>query len=169
MFYEDDPMGDHFTISSADIDALDRADEEREYRLQNIFFWLTARERVNFLRKHPDFPGDDADDNVLESFAKEFRAAYTRRVPCKFHLGFISLSGEFDLSGGHAYILEDGRYKMAEDFNGTMSIEFQGKKPVRIDHANMFYGSARNLDHYDMRHALEELERSDKLPALRKA
>lgn len=166
MFYDDPSAG--LCDSEIDWEEVDRQNQEREYRLKETFWWLTDRERHEFLPKVKGYPGGDADCDQLDKFARLFRNTYSRRVPCKFLLGFVTVSGEFDLIGGDAFIIEDGRYKLAEDFMGEFSIEFKGKRNVSIYNASWFYGTAKDLSKYDVQNVLDELSKAGKLPALRK-
>lgn len=167
MYFSDDPSAGMFD-SDIDWEEVDRQNQEREYRMKDVFWWLTDRERHEFLPKVPGFPGADADHDELTKFARLFRNTYSRRAPCKFLMGYVTVSGEFDLIGGHAYIIEDGRYQLAEDFVGSFSVEFKGKRDVRIYDTSWFYGTAKDLSTYDVQRVLDELEKAGKLPQLRK-
>ena len=165
MCLYDDPVFDDGCVDWA---AIDRENEERDQWLGDTFWWLSHRERRDFLRSAEGYPGDHGDYADLRNFAASLRHKYSRRIPCKFELGFMTVSGEFDLVGGHAYLVEDGRYKLAEDFNGQMNIELMGNKALRIYNAEMFYGTYTKLDKYDLERVIHELDAAKKLPALRK-
>jgi hypothetical protein len=145
-----------------DYAAYDEMMADRFRFLHETFNWLTNRE-FDAMRAMTAYPGDSADAGRLIEFAEKLRRNSSRRVSCQFNLGFVTMSGQFDLVTGDAYITDNGKYVSATDLPHSIDIRI-GK--ANLWNVAMFYGTAKEFSLYgsQLQCLIRELERAGKLP-----
>lgn len=100
---------------------------------------MAQNERTYYaLADHPEFPGSFAEAPDMKAFAFKLRQAAKRWVPCKFQFGAVTVQGQFDLVSGHAYLSDNGRFRIATELTGDVDIVFSdapyiGLRYVHID------------------------------------
>lgn len=151
-----------------DYETIDRENQERQAFMEEQFWWLAAREmQDDQLTKQPDYPGRQSWYAELSNFAETMRHRTSRIVPCKFNLGYATLTGKLDLNNGNAYVLHDGKYQLAVDLPSQISIDILDSKRT-LHLVDMFYGTVKEYRLYTstVSSAVENLEKAKKLPEL---
>jgi hypothetical protein len=74
----------------------------------------------------------------------------------------------FDLISGDLFLIEDGRYRFAEEFVGMFSIDIPGVPRAGLHLVEIFRGSVRDYSTYHSRASemMEAMAKVNKLPAL---
>lgn len=153
-----------------------------------LFYWLTPSERSSrALADHPAFPGLFPGEEENGRFAETMRRASSRKLDCSFHLPWGRVSGCLEVVSGAAYIYEDGRPSLAEEFNGFLNVTFDapGASLFQVEFVEGFIHTrqddrvfdkdrvtggeltsarAQRVDVYELQRVLHLLEQEGKLP-----